>query len=101
MTLFNMWSIDDLELWLPAKKKCFPTDTGLRQINKMKVLIGLDPEMYLQEQALTEKQRTLLRMLGGPHGHTISKAYKIKKGIMNGNVLQEVGESDKRDTSRT
>lgn len=94
----DKWSKEDLHvLWKPARKNIYPSinDYGLvceEQVNKMKVLIGLDPHRYLQGQALTDEQRNLLRMLAGPHGKAIAKAIEIKRSATNG-LATETGVS--------
>jgi len=76
MKRMKRWSVEDLELWFPAKRKCFGNGSG--HIKPLKLLIGLDPDIRLQEQSLTEKQRQLLKALAGPHSETIKRMLKVK-----------------------
>lgn len=78
----------DVYLWLPARLNIYPDGEGVdfndSQVDKMKRLIGLDPNILLFHQTLNNHQRFLLKALAGPHGKVLAKAIEIKRGSKNG-----------------
>lgn len=92
----RIWSYSDLhDLWFPAKENvCSRNNNNGDNISYLKMLIGLDQHVLLQDNFLTEKQRTLLKMLAGPYGKTIAKAIEANRGNQNGPATETCLPSD-------
>lgn len=71
--------------WYPAVENLFPNaldgDRALEKALGIKTYSEYCMREEIHDYPLSEEWVTLLTQLAGPHGHTILKAYRIKKGL--------------------